>query len=189
MVDGFSCILDFSKFSGGGPPHPPYKRNTSIKPSKSFFNNNSSQRGKKELESPPPLKQSTRTLSLGYTEIEKKDEGAGARSFFVRFVIGLFETLICGIACDSCIVSSWALLIFSLCLWWSNSNFLCCVITQNGESSRDLLLSVTNRKLWLLGGTAPKRLPYKTFITLLPVTFSQPDPQLGVGWGKRLVLW
>ena len=47
VVDGFSCILDFSKFSGGGPPDPPYKGNTSIKPSKSFFNNNSSQRGKK----------------------------------------------------------------------------------------------------------------------------------------------
>ena len=27
-----------------------------------------------------------------------------------------------------------------------NSNFLCCVISQYGESSRDLLLSVTNRK-------------------------------------------
>ena len=37
MVDGFSCILDFSKFFGGGPPDPPYKGNTSIKPSKSFF--------------------------------------------------------------------------------------------------------------------------------------------------------
>ena len=110
------------------------------------------------------------------------------------FVIGLFETLICAIAedkvCDSCIVNSWALLIFLLCLWWPNSNFLCYGITQNGESSRDLLLSVTNRKLWLLGGTAPQTPPpYKTFITLLPVTFSQLDPQLGVGWGKRLVLW
>ena len=61
----------FFKIFRGGPPDPPYKGNTSIKPSKSFFNNNSSQRGKKELESPPPLKQSTRTLSLGYTEIEK----------------------------------------------------------------------------------------------------------------------
>ena len=38
MVDGFSCILDFPKFSGGGAPDPPYKGNTSIKPSKSFFN-------------------------------------------------------------------------------------------------------------------------------------------------------
>ena len=36
---------------------------------------------KNELESPPPLKQSTRNLSLGYTEIEKKEEGARARSF------------------------------------------------------------------------------------------------------------
>ena len=118
----------------------------------------------------------------------KKEEGAGARSFFVWFVIGLSETLICAIAedkvCDSCIVSSWALLIFLLCLWWPNSNFLCCGITQNGESSRDLLLSVTNRK-----ALAPRPpTPYRTFITLLPVTFSQLDPQLGVGWGKRLVL-
>ena len=38
-------------------------------------------KGKKKLERPPPLKQSTRNLSLGYTEIEKKKEGARARSF------------------------------------------------------------------------------------------------------------
>ena len=123
------------------------------------------------------LKQSTRTLSLGYTEIRKpspiktiyknfrlyrnwkKEECAGARSFFVWFVIGLFETLICAIAedkvCNSCIVSSWALLIFLLCPWWPNSNFLCCGITQNGESSRDLLLSVTNRKALAPGRHRP----------------------------------
>ena len=83
MVDGFSCILDFPKFSGVGPLDPPYKGNTSIKRTKSFFNNNSSQRQKeKRARKPsPPLKQSTRNLSLGYTEIEKKEEGAGARSF------------------------------------------------------------------------------------------------------------
>ena len=46
VVDGFSCILDFPKFSRGGPPDPPYKGNTSIKPSKSFFNNNTA-KGKK----------------------------------------------------------------------------------------------------------------------------------------------
>ena len=69
---------------------------------------------------------------------------------------------ICAIAddkvCDSYIVSSWALLIFLLCLWWwwPNSNFLCCVITQNEESSRDLLLSVTNRKALAPWGTAPQ---------------------------------
>ena len=34
-------------------------------------------------ECPPSLKQVTRNLSLGYIEIEKKEEGAGARSFFV----------------------------------------------------------------------------------------------------------
>ena len=39
-------------------------------------------------------------------------------------------------------------------------------------------------KLWLPRPPTP----YKTFITLLPVTFSQLDPHLGVGWGKRLVL-
>ena len=83
MVDGFSCILDFPKFSGGGSPNPPYKGNTSIKPSKSFFNNNSSQRQKQQSRNPPtpPLKQSTRNLSLGYTEIEIKEEAAGAKSF------------------------------------------------------------------------------------------------------------
>ena len=52
------------------------------------------------------------------------------------------------------------------------------MITQNGESSRDLLLSVTNRKALAPGGGAQN---VKTFITLLPVTFSQLDPQLGVG--------
>ena len=69
-----------------------------------------------------------------------------------------------------------------------NSNFLRCVITQNADSSRDRLLSVTNRKALAPGGTAPKSPTLKYFITLLPVTFSQLDPQLGVGWGKRLLL-
>ena len=35
VVDDFSCILDFPKFSGEGPPNPPYKGNSAIKPSKS----------------------------------------------------------------------------------------------------------------------------------------------------------
>ena len=93
--------------------------------------------------------------------------------------------------CDSCIASSWALLTFLLCLWWPNSNFLCCVITQNGESSRDLLLSVTNRKSFGSWRAQPTRAPpapppYKTFITLLPVTYSQLDPQLGVYLRKKV---
>ena len=65
---------------------------------------------------------------------------------------------------------------------------------QNGESRRDLLLSVTNRKALApesCGAQHPPppsshphtpRVPFKTLITLLPVTFSQLDPQLGVGW-------
>ena len=47
VLDGFSCIQDFLKCFGGGPPDPSYKGTTSIKPSKSFFNNNSSQRQNK----------------------------------------------------------------------------------------------------------------------------------------------
>ena len=31
MVDGFSCSLDFPKFSGGGPPDPPSPLPTLIK--------------------------------------------------------------------------------------------------------------------------------------------------------------
>ena len=170
MVDGFSCILDLPKFSGEGPPEPPLKGNTSIKPSKYFFNNNNSQRPKKKkkkkrkLENPHHLKQSTRNLFLGYKEIEKVG-GRWGKIIFVWFVIGLFETLNCALAedkvCNSCIVNSWTLLIVLLCLWWwwPNSNFLRCVITQNGESNRDLLLSVTNRKALALGGTAPHPSP------------------------------
>ena len=68
------------------------------------------------------------------------------------------------------------------------------LITQNGESSCDLLLSVTNRKALAPGvggggeGARSPRAPFKTLITLLLVTFSQLDQQLGVGWGKRFVL-
>ena len=165
MVDGFSCILDFPKFSRGGPPDSPYKGNTSIKPSKSFFNNNSSQRQKKSGKSPPSLKQSTRNLSLGYTEIEKRKRALGQDLFCVISNWAVWNFDLCYIAedkvCDSCIVSSWPLLIFLLCLWWPNSNFLCCMSTQNGEFSRDHLLSVTNRKALAPGGgaTAPQTPP------------------------------
>ena len=58
--------------------------------------------------------------------------------------------------------------------------------TQNGESSRGLLLSVTNRTALApgwdavggVGGAQLPRAPFKTFIMLLPVTFSLLDPQL-----------
>ena len=56
------------------------------------------------------------------------------------------------------------------------------MITQNGESSHDLLLSVTNRKALTPGGGGGGLCPpvpaFKTLITLLPVTFSQLDPRV-----------
>ena len=118
MVDGFSCILDFPNFFSGEDPRTPLI-NTSIKPSKSFFNNNSSQRQKKkkkkkktETENPPPLKQSTRDLSLGYTEIDKRRRALGQNLF--------------------CVICNWAVwnFDFDLCysrrqsLWWLHCQFL-----------------------------------------------------------------
>ena len=81
MVDGFSCILDFPKFSGGGPLDPPYKGNASIKPS--ILQEQQQPKAKKEPESPPLLKQSTRNLSLDYTEIEKRRRALGQDLFCV----------------------------------------------------------------------------------------------------------
>ena len=107
-----------------------HKENTSIKLSKFFFkNNNSSQRKKKK-------KKKLESGALGHELI----------CVICNWAVWNFVLWQKIKVCDSCIVSTWALLIFLLCLWWPNSNFLCCVITQNGESSRDLLLSVTNRK-------------------------------------------
>ena len=80
VVDSFSCILDVTKFSGGGPPDPPYKGNTSINPSKSFFNNNSSQR-QKRTEKPSPIKTIYKKFIFRLYRNRKKEEGAVARSF------------------------------------------------------------------------------------------------------------
>ena len=154
-----------SRFSRGGPPDLPYKGNTSIKPSKSFFNNNSSQRQRKRAGKPSPIKTIYKKFIIRLYRNWKKGRGRWGKIFFVWFVIGLFETSICAIAedkvCDSCIVSSWALLIFLLCLWWPNSNFRCCVITQYGEFNRDLLLSVTNRKACPPLPSPPTPTPWK----------------------------
>ena len=80
MVDGFSCILDFSKFSGGGPPDPLIKGIHQLNP-QNLSSTTTAAKGGKELESLPPLKQSTRTLSLGYTEIEKRRRALGQDLF------------------------------------------------------------------------------------------------------------
>ena len=84
VVDGFSCILDFQKFSGGGPPDPLTKGIHQLKP-QNLSSTTTAAKGKKkkkEPESPPPLKQSTRNLSLGYTEM-KKGGGRWGKIFFV----------------------------------------------------------------------------------------------------------
>ena len=154
MVDGFSCSLDFPKFSGRGPLtkgiHQLNPQNLSSTKAKA--------KKKKKARKPSPIKSIYLKFIFRLYRNWKKEEDAGAGSFFAWIVIGLFETLICAIAhdkvCDSRIVSSWALLIFLLCLWW-----WCCVITRYGDSSRDLLLSVTNRKALTHGGLCPQDPP------------------------------
>ena len=150
MVDGFSCILDFPKFYGGEPPDPPYKGNSSIKPSTFFFNNNSSQRQKKkkkkkkEPESLPLLKQSTRNLTFGYTEIQKRRRALGQDLFCVicNWAVWIAEDKSLGyLHCQFLGIAYF----FTLSVM-TKFKFLCCLITLNCESSRDLLLSVTNRK-------------------------------------------
>ena len=70
----------FPNFSGGGPRNPLVKGIQQLNP-QNLSSLTTAAKGKKKPESPPALKQSTRNLSLGYTEIEKKEEGTGARSF------------------------------------------------------------------------------------------------------------
>ena len=92
MVDGVSCILDFSKFSemgeGGGSgagtqePPPLIKGIHKLNP-QNLSSTATAAEDKKEPESPPPLKQSTRNLSLGYTEIEKRRRALGHDFFCV----------------------------------------------------------------------------------------------------------
>ena len=147
-------------------------------------------KGEKRARKPSPIKTIYKNFIFRLYRNWKKEEGAGESSFFVWFVIGLFETLICAIAedkvCDSCIVSSWALLIFLLCLWWPNSNFLCCVITQNGESSRDLLLSVTNRKALALGGHSPPKAPLQNIYYITTSHFLTTRSAIGCWLRKKV---
>ena len=82
VVDGFSCILDFPKFSGGGPP-PLLKGIHRLNPQNLSSTTTAAKGKEKEPENPPPLKQSARNLSLGYTEIEKRRRALGQDLFFV----------------------------------------------------------------------------------------------------------
>ena len=81
MVDGFSCILDFSKFSGGGPPDPPYKGNTSIKNPQNLCSTTTAAKGEKRARKPSPIKTIYKNFIFRLYRNWKKEEGAGARSF------------------------------------------------------------------------------------------------------------
>ena len=71
VVDSFSCTLDFQNFQGEDTWSPLIKGTHQINP-QNLSSTTTASKGTKQPESPPPLKQSTRNLSLGYTEIEKR---------------------------------------------------------------------------------------------------------------------
>ena len=73
MVDGFSCIVDFPSFSGGGG----HKWNTSIKPLKIFLRQQQTTKGKKAL----PIKTIYKKYIFRLYRNWKREEGAGAISF------------------------------------------------------------------------------------------------------------
>ena len=139
VVDGFSCILDFPNFPGEDPRTPLIKGIHQLNPQNlSSTADRGKKKKKKKPESPSPIKTIFKKFICSLYRNWKRKRALGQDLFFVWYVIGLFEPFIDKV-CDSCIVSSWALLIFLLCLSWPNSNFLCCVITQNAGSSHDLL--------------------------------------------------
>ena len=75
----------FSKIFRGGPPDPPpplLKGIHKVNP-QNLSSTATAAEDKKEPESPPPLKQSTRNLFLGYTEIEKSRRALGQDLFCV----------------------------------------------------------------------------------------------------------
>ena len=78
MVDGFSCILDFVKFPGGGTPDPLYKGNTSIKP-QNLSSTTTAAKRRKTSQKAFPIKIYKKCIFRLYKNW--KEEGAGARSF------------------------------------------------------------------------------------------------------------
>ena len=59
VVDGFSCILDFPKISGGEDPRTPLLKGIHQLNPQNLSSTIIAAKAKKEPESPPPLKQST----------------------------------------------------------------------------------------------------------------------------------
>ena len=64
--------------------------------------------------------------------------------------------------------------------------FLCCVITQNGESSRDLLLSVTNRKALAPGGHSTPEPPLQNIYYIITSHFLTTRPAIGCLLRKKV---
>ena len=60
------------------------------------------------------------------------------------------------------------------------------MITQNGESSRDLLLSVTNRKVLAPGGHSPPRAPLLNISYITTSHFLTTRPAVGCRLGKKV---
>ena len=79
MVDGFSCILNFP----GEDTRTPLIKGIHKLNLQNLSSTATAAEDKKQPESPPPLKQSTRNLSLGYTEIEKRKRAMGQDLFCV----------------------------------------------------------------------------------------------------------
>ena len=83
MVDGFSCILDFSKFSGGGPPDPPpplIKGIHKLNP-QNLSSTATAAEDKKQPEKPFPIKTICKKFIFRLYRNWKKEEGTGTRSF------------------------------------------------------------------------------------------------------------
>ena len=86
VIDGFSCILDFPKFSGPRPPlspPPPIKGKHQLNLQNLSSTTTAAKGTYKKVGKSRPIKQSTRNLSLGYTEIEKRRRALGQDLFCV----------------------------------------------------------------------------------------------------------
>ena len=73
----------FSKLFRGRTPGPPLIKGIHKLNPQNLSSTATAAEDKKQPESPPPLKQSTRNLSLGYTEIEKRRRALGQDRFCV----------------------------------------------------------------------------------------------------------
>ena len=84
MVDGFSCILDFPKFSGGEPPDhipPPLIKGIHKLNPQNLSSTTTAAEDKKKPEHPLPIKTIYKKIIFRLYRNWKKEEGAGARSF------------------------------------------------------------------------------------------------------------